>query len=93
MWNRWFSHRRHSGDCCSFIIGLPTRVTGFGSLSELHYRREKYIEQYIVADGGDWWNTQPSLSYNNTYAGDRVRSYHTEYYWTTCTKVLKTYPR
>lgn len=59
-----------------------------GAISELHYRREKYIEQYMAVGGGDWWDQQPQLSYNNYYASDEIRSYRTEYYTSTCTKTV-----
>ena len=74
------------------ILGIVALVHHFtdqgnwvGSLSELHYRREKYIEQYIVADGGDWWNTQPLSAITiHMLVIVLFASYHTEYYWTTC---------
>lgn len=59
-----------------------------GTVAELHYRREKYIEQYQAVGGSDWWDQQPQLSYNNYYASDEIRSYRTEYYTGTCNKTV-----
>lgn len=75
------------------IVGIIALVRHFqeqkqwvGTISELHYKREKYIEEYQAVSGGDWWNAQPPLSYDNHYIDDRIRSYHTEYYLSVCTR-------
>ena len=70
------------------IFGIVKLVQHFqeqkvwtGTVAELHFHREKYIQQYGPTSGADWWDQQPQLSYNNRYNSDKVRSYHTESYW------------
>lgn len=61
-----------------------------GTLSELHYRRDKYIMQYDPSSGEAWWDQIPDLAYDSVYSSQKVRTYRTEYYRSVCTRTKTT---